>query len=87
MKIFPVFHPPMLCCLLKFLIVTLFAFYFVTLALFLMSPGKLPFPISNCDVFVFVTLASVVMVSNCIPIVLYLEPCLSNNWKNIFPLP
>ena len=52
------------CC--KVFSVCLIVFYFVTLAILLMSVGKLYFQLSNCNV-VFVTLAYVIMVFNCIP--------------------
>ena len=69
MNIFPVSHLPMSCYFLKFLTVTffVFVFYVETLASLLMPIGKLHFQISNCNVFIFVTLAFVIMVSNCIP--------------------
>ena len=65
-KHFPVFHCPKLCHFPKFLIVTFFAFVFhvVTLAILLMRPiDQLCFQISNCNVFVYVTLAYVFDVS------------------------
>ena len=69
MNIFPVFHPPKLC---KLLIVTYFVFVFhvVTLSISLMPIHQLYFKISNCNVFVYVTLAyvfhvSIVTVLNC----------------------
>ena len=55
MKNFPVFHPPMLCCFLKFLIVAflVFGFYPVTVAVLLMPIGKSYFQISlNWGVFI-----------------------------------
>ena len=69
MNIFPVFDPPKLC---KLLIVTnfVFGFHVVMLALLPMPIHKLYFQISNCNVFVYVTLAyvfqvSIVTVLNC----------------------
>ena len=57
MNIFPVFHPPKLFYFLKFLIVTNFlCCNVVTLAILLITIYQLYFQISNCNLFVYVTL-------------------------------
>ena len=66
--IFPIFQSPMLSWFLKFIIFSSFdcfllfvsIFYVGRLANLLMPIGKLYFPTSNCNVFVFVTLAYVI---------------------------
>ena len=79
MNIFPVSHLPMPRCFLKFLLLR-FLFSFSTLKRLpfcsAVPIGKLHFQISNCNVFIFVTLAFVIMVSYCI---------LSNTGKIYFP--
>ena len=94
----------MLYNFLKFLIVMLFVFLFhvVTLATLLIPIDKLYFQFSNCNVFLYVSLAYVSIVSAVT--VLYSNvfchaqgqsqkypnedsPCLSKYWKNIIPSP